>query len=95
MIGRLELQCPSCGRTNDGHDGPTPESQPSDGDVSICWRCHALSLYVDGPFGLRLRKPTDAEAEELANDPRIRDALHLVAESPTPADAASLRWGNR
>ena len=59
--------CWSCGNTNDavtGNDG----SSPSPGDVALCIRCGALSVFDDA---LRQRPPTrEAEAQAIA-DPEV------------------------
>jgi hypothetical protein len=58
--------CPYCAKPNNGHscDGRTPQT----GDYSICWSCHKVSVFVAGPLGLAVRKPTEGEAAAMATD---------------------------
>lgn len=89
----LQTICPFCGRVNIAHDGPTPESQPKDGDVSLCWGCRRPAFYVNTPLGVGLRVPTADEQLELDEDPQLRQTLAAMSESFTPAQASELRWG--
>lgn len=70
--------CPHCGRTNDQHTNMTGSRIPRSGDVSVCWECACLAIYVAGPFGVSLRVPTDEEAAELAADPDLRRLLSAM-----------------
>lgn len=82
--------CPYCGRTNDQHSGKDPNDVPAAGDMSICWRCHNLAVFDDGPDGLVTRKPTPEELERLVPDPELRRALGALAESYTVTAALDL-----
>lgn len=73
--------CPHCGRTNDQHTNMTGSRILRSGDMSVCWGCARLAIYVSGPFGVSLRAPTDGEAAELAADPdlcRLLSAMRAV-----------------
>lgn len=66
-------------------------SAPVAGDVSICWHCTGIGIYVQTLFGLTSEKPTDEEMAVLMSDPELRSALAAattaVALSETPEQA--------
>ncbi len=57
------LLCPYCSARMDCADGmPTNRrTAPSAGAVAICGECTQPSMFVDGPLGLAVRKPTSSE----------------------------------
>lgn len=90
--------CPHCGRNNQrtrntqGDD----EDQPVTGDLSLCWHCRNVAIFIDSPHGLSLRLPTDEELSEIMSDPDVREVLNISAESYTPSAALNLmRQGNK
>lgn len=58
-----DLLCPYCSVRLDCADAlPTNRSAtPKAGAVSVCIACAEPALFVNGPFGLAFRKPTDVE----------------------------------
>lgn len=83
------IPCPSCGRSNDFHDSVTDEVNYEDGDVTICWSCHSLAVFLVGPLGAGLRKPTVEEFEEYISDPRIIRTLEIMKNEISPVDAVN------
>ena len=68
-----------------------PGARPSDGDVAVCWRCRAVSVFAVSPLGVvALRAPTADEERDVMADPRITASLDAVADSRSPAQAAAL-----
>ena len=86
------LLCPYCAYLNRhaslGKDAP--EHAPREGDWSICSKCRGVAIFVVGPFGHAVRKPTAAEFAEANGDPDLRRALAALAESFTVAEAVEL-----
>lgn len=64
--------CPACGRTNEAVKGLSGEAVPADGDRTICFGCGVWSVFVVNAVGVTQRLPNDAEAGELADDPRVQ-----------------------
>lgn len=89
-----ETHCPYCGRINSLHAGQDPAEQPGAGDMSICWKCHGVAIYDDGPSGLTVRKPTVEEQAEIDAEPQIKRAIAAMAESYGPSTAIDL-WRNQ
>lgn len=77
---RNPTKCTHCGHLHDAADNlDDPELRPSDGDVSICLECGAISLFVVADDGtLSLRKPTDEEHAELSNHPEVAIAQMAI-----------------
>lgn len=90
----MKVTCPHCRRVNDSHISRDAEV-PGDGDVSICWRCRKLAVFVETPTGYAVRMPTPDEQAEFDQDPDIRAALAAAAESYTPSQAATLLGGGQ
>jgi hypothetical protein len=68
----FEQTCLHCGRPNNATwalEGT--RERPSPGDVTMCEECGGWSFFDDE---LKLRKPTEEEAKEMANDPDIQRA---------------------
>jgi len=64
--------CFNCGKhavTNISDDGPP---SPTDGDVSVCLYCAAISLFTGN--GRHTRRPTDEERTDLLADPDVSRA---------------------
>ncbi len=58
--------CPYCAEPMRWAQAVDPEYSgpfPTAGSVSVCAECVEPSMFVDGPFGLGLRKPTAQERE--------------------------------
>lgn len=62
-----DLLCPYCSAKLDCVDAlPTNRSMtPKPGSVAVCVVCAEPSMFVDGPFGLAFRKPTNDERESI------------------------------
>jgi hypothetical protein len=70
--------CPHCGVLIDAHSG-APGTKPKAGDVSICFHCFEISIFMDQP-GAR-RKPTAEEHAKSMAYPEVRDVIaHVKAE---------------
>lgn len=61
-----DLHCLNCGKLIDGATSVDGDYLPDAGDATICIYCGHLMV-----FDLTVRKPNDAELEELAGDKRI------------------------
>jgi hypothetical protein len=96
MIPRLiPTTCPHCATDLDAHDGVSGTVTPDPGDVTVCWYCRNLAIFVSGPFGLYLRKPTTDEYDECANHPTVLAALGALAVHDSPTAAAKAVRGER
>jgi hypothetical protein len=66
----LDNTCPHCGyRTTKASLECGPVSSPTPGAVSLCLRCGEWSIFDQQ---LKLRKPTDDEFMEIAEDEDLR-----------------------
>jgi hypothetical protein len=63
--------CPHCGKSHDMTTGATSETNPVDGDVSICIKCGGVAVFE----GRILRLPTADEQAELDKDTYVQDVL--------------------
>ena len=71
--GKIEgkAKCPDCGAGADGYTetimpGEVPiDAKPETGNVAICAYCGAINLYEVKPEGVSLRRPTEAELEDI------------------------------
>lgn len=79
MTNKVDVTCPTCHSLNDGHtDVGGSDAAPSDGDLSICVYCGALSTYVIDDKGTRLTEVPEDEAAELMKLPSVQRALALA-----------------
>lgn len=63
--------CRRCGyRMDQNTEAYGDDSRPSPGDVSMCLRCGALSVFTEA---ITLRAPTGEENESLQRDSRITE----------------------
>lgn len=74
-------RCPQCNEVNDTSTMLPGSSKavPRDDDVSLCFYCGGIAIYIDNAS--RLRAATPMEAMSIESDPRIpvfRAALTLV-----------------
>lgn len=71
-------RCWSCGSGNDAAVGigETDPGEPSEGAVSVCAYCGAVSVFTGS--GLDLRKPAAWELADMLQDPTIRAAVNAV-----------------
>lgn len=81
--------CPYCGRENDTH-APTGNDYevPSDGDVSVCWKCHRFGIFTaDGS----VRATTPEEDADLHASPQMQDVLNVLTKAAVgPTKAADI-----
>lgn len=83
----VEISCPTCGRPNNAVTAAGPHQQPpADGDVSICWACSCLAIFVGTP-ATSLRQPTDEEWTNLREDPQLAAMQTARPEARSPQDA--------
>jgi hypothetical protein len=78
-VTSFDTTCPSCGRKNDGHmqSGGKPVP-PEEGDLSICFGCGGLGVYVTSAEGvMSVRLPNEEEAVEYAADKNVQRALAM------------------
>lgn len=79
-------RCPCCGAICDGFTPIEDEPHvPTPGDVSICAYCAELNVYEVAAGGLGLRRPTNAEREELQRDPELvaaQAAIRTARQNP-------------
>ena len=79
MSSTLAVICPVCESPNDGHSEiEGTDAAPSDGDLSICAYCGALSTYQIGSTAARLVEVPEAEAKELMKMPNVQKALAFI-----------------
>lgn len=76
----LHHHCPFCGKVFDrvSKTYDFAEPAPVPGDYSLCFTCGEWCVFTDD---LGLRKPTDAEYQEIVDDPQtaqIRQAWLIV-----------------
>jgi hypothetical protein len=65
--------CPYCAKTLDADTGATPGGGgPRPGDIGICWGCLEPLVFDDD---MHRRKPTPAEAIEIAGHPVVQAAI--------------------
>lgn len=94
---RVYRTCPYCDRVNDGEaatqdDAPTPIA----GDVSLCWGCTKLSMYIPAPDPwtgepdgtMVLRKLEPEEEREYEARPEVRRARSMMLVEGRPEVAA-------
>lgn len=80
------ITCPHCGAAlsfHSGHGNARPQPQ----DVSLCWYCKRMAIYVMSPLGLLLRKPTRQEVAQLVLREEFKDVLSALMESDDPFEA--------
>ena len=65
-----EQTCRRCGYMMDQNTDAYGDSRPSPGDVSMCLRCGALSVFTEA---ITLRAPTGEENESLQRDSRLTE----------------------
>lgn len=83
----MTTTCPWCGRVNDDVKGA--HGRPDHGDVSICFGCGGVGLFVIQPGAwTTVRKPTPTEQRELDADPFVQDVVAAVREELTPTDVS-------
>lgn len=75
------LVCPHCAAIHEASlRASTDEGAPEDGNISICVRCEALSIYDSTmPGGLRL--PTGTETAEAMQSKEVQRAMHALKRS--------------
>lgn len=61
-----------------GGIGYEPEISPKPGGVSLCIRCGAVGIFVEGGG---LRAPTDEETKEIERDADIRKIRAVLARA--------------
>lgn len=76
------LTCPGCGTRLDSHQatqpgrgGPTPEDS-----ATVCAYCSTIAIYTLVAGQLALRRPTDAELDELLTNPRVAAAIQAIKQ---------------
>lgn len=81
-------RCPTCHRH---HELASSKEglRPVDGDVSVCWSCHALAVFDSTTF-YGLRKPTQAELLELADRKDVQVILVAIGLAATPSEAFAM-----
>lgn len=84
------IDCPQCGSPNNSHSGPRPGVRPTAGDVSVCFYCGQMCIYIDETH---MRPATAAEERQLARDRGIRRIHKLRDENKQPLEAVLKRWG--
>ncbi|WP_174774606.1 MULTISPECIES: DUF6085 family protein [unclassified Cryobacterium] len=76
------VECRRCGYLNVAHTAPAaPLAQPSDGDLSICFVCGELGIFVISVLGMRLRVLTAEELDGALRDPVVIWVMSARMES--------------
>lgn len=71
--------CPECKSPNDGHSSVTnDDTQPEDGDLSICLYCGTPSLYVVTNGKTTVRGLTAKETAEIMDLPEVKKAYAAI-----------------
>lgn len=65
--------CPFCRATHELASCVGTRALPKDGDLSLCFNCGEWGVFADKEPG-KLRKPTDAEYEQIAASPTAKAA---------------------
>jgi len=81
----LKTNCPHCGRLNDCHSTTDP-SEPSEGDVSLCWKCGGIAIFTEDG----VRTPTPEEEVQISRDPDVQKFRYAIQEAITPSEA--VKW---
>lgn len=67
-----DYSCLKCGAIHDAATAPMdPTAKPSDGDLSVCWKCGYLSAFTDDG---KLRKLTPVELSKISASQMIQVA---------------------
>ena len=66
------LICPGCKTAFSGATSTRGRTEPAAGSMTVCINCHAVGVFVDGPFGMSIREATDAELHHWAHAPEAR-----------------------
>lgn len=63
----IHVKCPYCGYETDraGALNGDYSEMPSDGDISLCGRCHEIGLFDVNEERVRVRRVTEKEANEV------------------------------
>lgn len=83
----LPTSCPWCGKRLDRHHGAARPATPTAGDVGLCWGCQRAFVFVDDTG--RVRRPTEAEAADIAADPEVTLARAAMRDTDWPDDATA------
>jgi hypothetical protein len=79
--------CPYCGRENDSHASTDdPNSKPSEGDVSICYKCRNIGIFTEEG----VRKASPEEDTEIRSHQNIQDALLALDKALGPLQAVDI-----
>jgi hypothetical protein len=73
--------CPYCGEVNDAATTISldDDAPPRAGDVTVCFKCASIAVFVVTPTSLSLRKPDPQELHDLRHDPQIAEfRAHLL-----------------
>jgi hypothetical protein len=95
----VPMLCPWCGADVAESDGEDPDETPDPGDVSVCFGCLRIGIFVDAGGALALRRAEPDEQAELRRQPQIatmiaqarRDPLRQV-RGPDDAHRHTDRW---
>jgi hypothetical protein len=72
------MRCPACDTAVDAFKDLIGAGPPTPGDGTMCVYCASLLTFDDGPDGLIVRYPTDAELVRYLADPAIQIARQVV-----------------
>lgn len=86
----VDAVCSGCGRRPQVHSCvEDPGALPEPGDVSMCWRCLAPSVFELSPLGVLVLAPPSVEQErELMTHPALAAAIRAREEHPGDPYAA-------
>lgn len=87
----LPTTCPWCGKANDRHWSAGKPATPKADDVGICWGCNRAFVFVDDAG--HTRRPTAAEAIEIAEAEDVALARAAVRDSDFPDEAVAFTRG--
>lgn len=80
MTGQLNgrPRCWQCAQVVDGYTPTGTSPHPTDGDVSMCVYCGALGTFASTPYGLTIRRPTEAEGRLYDSDDELVEVARAV-----------------
>lgn len=85
----METACPHCGRRQEVQTGApdNAEQAPTEGAISICWKCVKLAVFVADGDRLVLQIPPPELMDKLLASPQIAASMEAVARALTPQQA--------
>jgi hypothetical protein len=68
------------------HGTRDPETKPSEGDISLCWKCGGIAIFTEDG----VRKPTAEEEADISQQPDVKKFRYAIYEALTPSQAIKM-----